>query len=149
MREYKDHFFGRHYEARHATGPIAALNPTTRYMSIDHKTPETAADLTNEPLQQQQEDSQGSQQSAQPLHRHKRDHHGATYVWRSRDNRKGRHAVVVRPSYQHGEEGAGPKRTDTFEATLRGLGKMVTRYPIWDVSYDVAVVFTLGMSPLI
>lgn len=27
-----------------------------------------------------------------------------------------------------------------------GLAKMVTRYPVWDVSYDVAVIFTLGRS---
>jgi hypothetical protein len=30
--------------------------------------------------------------------------------------------------------------------SLRGLRKMLVRYPVWDVSYDVAVIFTLGRS---
>ncbi|KAK0728457.1 hypothetical protein B0T26DRAFT_698010 [Lasiosphaeria miniovina] len=37
-----------------------------------------------------------------------------------------------------------PRATDTLAETLRGVLKMATRFPVWDVSYDVAVVFTLG-----
>lgn len=121
MPESKDHFHGRHYEAKHATGPLSALNPTTRYMSID-KT------------------STGSAASS-------RKHPGVVYVWRSRDNRKGRHAVAIDPEHQDQHRVGGGEPTESWRQTLSGLGKMFLRYPIWDVSYDVAVVFTIGKLP--
>ncbi len=49
----------------------------------------------------------------------------------------------------HCSLGEGPyyeKATNTLRETLRGIWKMVVRYPIWDVSYDVATIFTLGMA---
>ena len=90
---------------------------------------------------------------------------GIYHVWRSRDNRKGRHAAVVARSpgqprqEQRGDQDQqipetekastarwlSPRTTDTVVETCRGVAKMFTRFPFWDVSYDVAVVFTLGM----
>jgi hypothetical protein len=77
------------------------------------------------------------------------------HLWRSRDNRKGRHAVVVAGGKQGGGGGGGgggeraavvthPRRTDSLAESLRGVWRMLVLYPVWDVSYDVAVVFTLG-----
>ncbi|KAI1812581.1 hypothetical protein GGS20DRAFT_557271 [Poronia punctata] len=66
------------------------------------------------------------------------------FLYRSRDNRKGRHAVVVLP------QGAGkqgirhPAASNTLKESLRGILKMSIRYPVWDVSYNTAVFFTLG-----
>ncbi|KAK0719527.1 hypothetical protein B0H67DRAFT_466746, partial [Lasiosphaeris hirsuta] len=73
-------------------------------------------------------------------------HDGIYHVWRSRDNRKGRHAAVVTPAaLERVGKGLLPQgTTNSFSYTGRGLVKMVTRYPVWDVSYDVATTFTLG-----
>lgn len=118
MPESNDHFAGRHYEAKHTTGPLSALNPTTRYLSIDN----SSTDRTSA------------------------KHPGAVYVWRSRDNRKGRHAIAINPEQHEQGQVSGATPTDTWHQTLRGLAKMVLRYPVWDVSYDVAAVFTIGKS---
>lgn len=63
------------------------------------------------------------------------------HVWRSRDNRKGRHAAVVTRS---AVEKKAHRPTNAVAEILRGIAKLFTRYPVWDVSYDVAAVFTLG-----
>lgn len=42
-----------------------------------------------------------------------------------------------------------PDATNTLAETYKGLVKMVVRWPVWDVSFDVAVVFTLGEFPLL
>ncbi|KAF3761093.1 hypothetical protein M406DRAFT_230711, partial [Cryphonectria parasitica EP155] len=67
-------------------------------------------------------------------------------VWRSRDNRKGRHALALTPSADARGvlAGEGTKFTNTWSATMAGIGRMALRYPVWDVSYDVATIFTLG-----
>ncbi|KAK4104266.1 hypothetical protein N658DRAFT_493769 [Parathielavia hyrcaniae] len=95
------------------------------------------------------------------------------HVWKSRDNRKGRHRAVImtptRPSSHasgtargeqgdeddhlggHGASGRGGDEGDQHilyprqvKKTLLGLAKLVTRFPVWDVSYLVAVAFVLG-----
>lgn len=38
----------------------------------------------------------------------------------------------------------GPAVTNSVSQTLRGIRKMLVRYPVWDVSYDVATIFTIG-----
>jgi hypothetical protein len=65
------------------------------------------------------------------------------FKWTSRDNRKGRHAVTVR------EAPADSKRTtlpamSSLRSVLHNVWRMVTYYPVWDISFDVAYVFTLG-----
>ncbi|SMQ48316.1 unnamed protein product [Zymoseptoria tritici ST99CH_3D7] len=64
------------------------------------------------------------------------------YKWTSRDNRKGRHTLVLPRASSHNV--ATPPPTTTFKATLHGLWRMLTYYPYWDISYLVAVFFTLG-----
>ncbi len=39
-----------------------------------------------------------------------------------------------------------PQPTTTLKQTLIVLWKMLVSYPVWDVSYDVAVIFTLRES---
>lgn len=121
MPESQHHFRGHHYQAQHITGPIKSLNPTKRYIAADKSsvsTPETRQDTES------------------GFH--------AAYVWRSRDNRKGRHALAVSHNPQRHDAVTGPRLSNTWAQTWRGLGKMVTRYPVWDISYDVALVFTVG-----
>lgn len=58
------------------------------------------------------------------------------YQWRSRDNRKGRHTLVVPPGH--------PLARSRFQMLMTGIGHMFTTAPYWDVSWWVAVLFTIG-----
>nr|POF03895.1 hypothetical protein CFP56_21651 [Quercus suber] len=62
------------------------------------------------------------------------------YKWTSRNNRKGRHALVVSASATD----ATPRPTSELPTVLHGLRRMATYYPVWDVSYLVAFSFTWG-----
>ncbi|KAK0635579.1 hypothetical protein B0T17DRAFT_48705 [Bombardia bombarda] len=145
-----------HHNAVHSTGPFACLNPTTRYSLLP--SPSTSTGSLSSTPSPPPPDAASSPPPPTPHH-----HHAAVYnVWRSRDNRKGRHSVLVHPSAilhktasaiadrngggdQHGGGGiTHPPPTDTLAGARRGIVKMATRYPLWDISYDVAVVFTLG-----
>lgn len=76
------------------------------------------------------------------------------HVWRSRDNRKGRHALAVVPPSEAAMQGdqdaegqprfLAPEATSGWKGVKEGLKRMLFRWPVWDVSFDVAVVFTLG-----
>jgi hypothetical protein len=132
MPEAQDHFTGRHYDAEHKTGPLESLNPTKRYLIADKK-------LTTRP-------NKGPvQQAARTSARGP----GVAFVWRSRDNRKGRHALAVSVDPGNHDATKGPRPSNTWNQTLRGVSKMLLRYPVWDVSYDVAVVFTIGIRHLL
>lgn len=114
-----------HSEAIHSSGPLNFLHPTTRYHPA-----------TVTPREQQQ-------QQHEPKTFTEKKHTSQVYhVWRSRDNRKGRHRAVI--------TGQGPKPRDATDGKSRlrktalGLARLVTRFPVWDVSYLVAVAFVLG-----
>ncbi|KAI9871135.1 MAG: hypothetical protein M1830_003281, partial [Pleopsidium flavum] len=66
------------------------------------------------------------------------------FQWRSRDNRKGRHALRVEPDDSPDAKYITPKSTSSFREGLKGIGRMFIQYPYWDVSYLVAIIFTLG-----
>ncbi|CAJ2506241.1 Uu.00g003710.m01.CDS01 [Anthostomella pinea] len=109
-------------------GPISFLNPTQAH--YDHvpsakssTAPETSAeDATEQPT----------------------DTSNLGYKWTSRDNRKGRHALVVKPSEAADAKYAAPPPTTSLKEITRTIGRMLCYYPVWDVSYLVAVVFTWG-----
>lgn len=122
MGRPQDHFTGRHYDAEHSTRPLKFLNPTKRYTVAGKR--------------------QAERDQAPPSGRVPR----VAYVWRSRDNRKGRHALAVDVDPHRHEKTESPRPTNTLDRTVKGIAKMFLRYPVWDVSYDVAVVFTIGMS---
>ncbi|KAK2689099.1 hypothetical protein QWA68_011720 [Fusarium oxysporum] len=125
MPRAHDHFHGRHYHAERATGPVKSLNPTKRYLIADKKPHHAESDAGKE-----------SRPSAESP--------GVAYVWRSRDNRKGRHALVISVDPRKHDATKAPRPTNSYHQTLRGILKMFVRYPVWDVSYDVAIVFTIG-----
>ncbi|KAK7403806.1 hypothetical protein QQX98_010403 [Neonectria punicea] len=124
----QDHFEGRHYEADRVSGPFQSLNPTRRYIVAGKK-----------PARPSDEERDGKPTAAPGDSSLK-----AAYVWRSRDNRKGRHALVLDRDPRDHSAAKKLKPSNTWERTLRGILKMFLRYPVWDVSYDVAVVFTIG-----
>lgn len=121
----KDHFTPRHYASKDTRGPLPFLNPTRRHLPLP------PSDAKASPAVEEQQVAAEEEPTAQP----------AYHIWRSRDNRKGRHAIAVT------EENAARsaiRPSDSLVESLKGLGKMLVRYPIWDVSYDVAMIYTLG-----
>lgn len=112
------HFSDRFYEeSRRLRGPVRFLNPTRTHFLLPRRTAEPPS-WPPGPIYQ---------------------------VWRSRDNRKGRHAAVA--WRQHVDKRIHlPRATNTLVETARGMWRMVVRYPVWDISYDVAIMFTLGMT---
>ncbi|RAL64462.1 hypothetical protein DID88_001938 [Monilinia fructigena] len=64
--------------------------------------------------------------------------------WRSRDNRKGRHAITLPPSAASPSNPKYPTSTSTYHAILAGLLRMFIRFPYYDISYLIAIIFTFG-----
>ncbi|RMY73383.1 hypothetical protein D0862_14296 [Hortaea werneckii] len=54
----------------------------------------------------------------------------AQYRWRARDNRKGRHPLVI-----HSQKGTEPPLSTTLARTARNILRMLSVYPWWDVSW--------------
>lgn len=121
----KDHFTPRHYAAKDTGGPVPFLNPTRRHIPL----PSSGARPSPAVDEQHAAEEKPTEQPAY-------------HIWRSRDNRKGRHAIAVK---EGSAASSGVRPSDSPIEILKGLAKMAVRYPIWDVSYDVAMIYTLGM----
>lgn len=117
-------------ESTHISGPIAFLNPTKVHFRPTAKSKE---DQQFPPtVEGEQQEVPGEQPRVE-------------YLWRSRDNRKGRHALHVQYAPEkHGPGHVLPESTASLKAVGRNLLRMVTYCPYWDVSYLVATIFTLG-----
>ncbi|KAK2770941.1 hypothetical protein FQN53_005283 [Emmonsiellopsis sp. PD_33] len=122
-------------QTSHIKGPLRWMNPTHAISK-----PLTPAHGLGQPLHAAPHTTEDEKQQ------HERRVKGEVrYHWRSRDNRKGRHALVVSPPEEPAKAALiVPERTDSLHATLQGIKRMVVRYPYWDVSYLTAVIFTLG-----
>ncbi|MCJ1307415.1 hypothetical protein MMC25_001061 [Agyrium rufum] len=149
----------------HTTGPFSFLNPTRAHYrhselsklnsspsslsstsSTSSSTPADATTTTtvdgaagngqNETYRKGKEDEEDEDQPASDIQ----------YQWRSRDNRKGRHALIVTPAPFDDANAPylAPHKTSTLRATAQGIKRMLTQYPYWDVSWLVAIIFTLG-----
>jgi hypothetical protein len=67
------------------------------------------------------------------------------FKWTSRNDRKGRHAIAVdRNHVAAAAKHTTPQPTSSFRTIAHNIWKMLTYYPIWDISFDVAYVFTIG-----
>jgi hypothetical protein len=135
----QDHFTPRQYAAAHESKPLTLLNPTTRYFPVEKADRQPSSSSRTDRAQSEGPDAKPGAGAGE------RDDTGQVYtVWRSRDNRKGRHAVAVSPEYLAGENCSAPVATNTFWETVKVIREMFVSYPVWDVSYDVAIIFTLG-----
>lgn len=56
----------------------------------------------------------------------------------------GRHAITV--ALDNKGKYLTPPPTNTLRETVKGIWRMFSTYPYWDVSYLVAVIFTLGSA---
>ncbi|KNG49455.1 integral membrane protein [Stemphylium lycopersici] len=69
----------------------------------------------------------------------------ARFKWTSRNDRKGRHAVVVdRNQSSAAAKHTTPQPTSSPRTIARNIWRMLTYYPVWDISFDVAYIFTIG-----
>ncbi len=134
----RNHFVGHHYLAQHVAGPLTFMNPTKRYLPVPSASKPSSGQLQAAGAPGDElGNAAGASATKAP--------DGVYHVWRSRDNRKGRHCAVVSPmSAGMTAKGRAPKPTNSMAGTWSGIVKMAVRYPVWDVSYDVATVFTLG-----
>ncbi|EXJ87817.1 hypothetical protein A1O1_04744 [Capronia coronata CBS 617.96] len=67
------------------------------------------------------------------------------FLWRSRDNRKGRHALLVRrPAPGEESHFVTPRCTSDPSEVLKNVVRTFTYFPIWDISWLVAFIFTWG-----
>ena len=115
-------------------GPFSFLNPTQARFNAVH--PEKSGT-----------DSQASDDVEKPGQQTTSGEIPATsvaYKWTSRNNRKGRHALIVQPADTDNAQYSTPALTNGAKQVLKGIWRMFTYFPVWDISYLIAVVFTWG-----
>ena len=117
----------------HTRGPVPFLNPT-------HARYEQHFDAEGNPRKKKEEALGGAAaedpESGKPKP-------GLTFQWTSRDNRKGRHRLIVSSDPQATPIDA-PKASNSLQSVTHVLWLMIAYYPVWDISYDVAYIFTWG-----
>jgi len=121
------------------SGPLSFLNPTrAHYQDISNQKRQSNSTSVDQAA------TADPEKAASTPTKDEEYASGYGFKWRSRDNRKGRHEIVVRPSDADHANLIAPKSTSTFRATAQGIGRMFTQYPYWDISYLVAILFTIG-----
>ncbi|KAF2487674.1 hypothetical protein BDY17DRAFT_289421 [Neohortaea acidophila] len=123
------------------SGPFSFLNPTSAHFHPAKLDKASSASQTPS----EEEDEAGQSKSSHKRSGHEVPASNVAFKWTSRNNRKGRHALVYQPP-KEGEEAKYllPPPTSSFNEIMKGLWRMLTYYPIWDVSFNVAYVFTWG-----
>ena len=115
-------------------GPFSFLNPTRatfKYSTPNHKRTEDVNHNSEETSPERKDEQLAS---------------NIELIWRSRDNRKGRHTLIVDPSSDPSAPFLAPKSTSGIREICRGILRMTQQYPYWDVSWLVATIFTLGSA---
>jgi hypothetical protein len=137
---------------RHAEGPFRFLNPTRAH--FDHsafsspglspdetKTPHESGDDVEATATADTRHDQSSKEEANADVPAK----NIRFLWRSRDNRKGRHALLVqRPLPGEDAPFVTPRRTSHPREILKTVVRTFVCYPVWDISWLVAFIFTWG-----
>ena len=117
-------------------GPFSFLNPTQAHFHYDpSKADKTSADSeASDDVETTRKETANNDIPASHV----------DYKWTSRNNRKGRHALVVQQAGHGDGISMVPPFTSGVKEVLKGIRRMFTSFPVWDVSYLVAVVFTWG-----
>lgn len=133
----------RNLRFHHAQGPVSFLNPTRAHFTFH---PSSKRAIPTASAAGGGGDDDDDDDAGQPTQIAQR----VRFLWRSRDNRKGRHALQVMkppptPSPLVPAPGITvPQRTSHPRQVLRGIKRTVTCFPVWDISWLVAMTFTLG-----
>ncbi len=124
-----------------AEGPFSFLNPTRAHFNHTGLTPSkpTADDnaTSHESVHEHGTPKQYGKSNVPAK--------DIKFLWRSRDNRKGRHPLLVRRPVA-GEDAPflTPRRTSHPKEVLKIVIKTFTYFPVWDISWLVAFIFTWG-----
>ena len=135
-----------HLQYDKVTGPFRRMAPTRALFSYvaEHVEPHAEADssgfeeLTNERSEKAVREGGFDIRSAGEVE----------YNWTSRNNRKGRHALIVHENPERANPYATPPATTGPRPTLQGIWRMMTVFTIHDVSYLLALAFTLASATL-
>lgn len=138
-------------------GPFSFLNPTQAHYQHTHSSKSSSAlQATSGPSKEHISDDDNI---ANPSNQHTFGSRGGkedtasdqpvtsiTFKWTSRDNRKGRHALVVKPAITGGLDPTYvvSKSSSDLRIILHNIWLMLSYYPIWDISWWVAYIFTWG-----
>ncbi|KAI9831587.1 MAG: hypothetical protein M1819_004819 [Sarea resinae] len=119
---------------RQVSGPFSFFNPTrAHFRHVSRGNFLSSDDEKVHDLEERAEE--GDEQLADNI----------GFKWRARDNRKGRHTLVVDPVVDSGPAHyIVPPKTTSLRAILKGCKRMLTQYPYWNISWLVAVIFTWG-----
>ncbi|KAF2661160.1 integral membrane protein [Lophiostoma macrostomum CBS 122681] len=130
FRRHEPHHSALRIDNKHTTGPLSFLNPTSA--RFDTTSNLTKPQSPSSPRQHATTEADGSTSAV-------------AFKWTSRNNRKGRHALAINPAAPTTKAPyETPRATNSLKEIGRGIIRMITVYPVWDISYDVAVIFTLG-----
>lgn len=133
---------------QHAEGPVNFLNPTRAHFSH----PVLSKANNNDAKSDKTESSElnGNADIDQQSNTHRKEETNALaeavkFLWRSRDNRKGRHTLLVQsPTAGEAPQYLVPRRTSHYKEVLKNIKLTFTYFPVWDISWLVAMIFTLG-----
>jgi hypothetical protein len=144
-----------HHAAAVTTGPFRGLNPTQHrivHTGLGAHDDDDNSDGRDEKGDHDADDTSGEKDAAAELKPPKPPKHSDTmpadfvaFKWTSRNNRKGRHLLEFTPAadpanarYEVPEPSTAPRQI------ARGILRMFTTYPVWDISWLVAYIFTWG-----
>ncbi|KAK5169810.1 uncharacterized protein LTR77_005788 [Saxophila tyrrhenica] len=118
---------------RKVHGPVSFLNPTQARFNPVNPSEDSQTARPSDVVPRTQTQRPGEAQVA-----------NAGYQWTSRNNRKGRHTLVYNQSDDSDAVYTIPRATNSIKEVLKVMFRMFTYFPVWDISYLVAIIFTFG-----
>ncbi|GAB7366034.1 hypothetical protein MBLNU230_g7603t1 [Neophaeotheca triangularis] len=125
------------------TGPVRFMDPTHATFTYTGGNEDPTESFDNDPGSEASthlESSEGTGDDLSPKAS------AVQYEWTSRNNRKGRHALVIVENDERANPYSTPPTSRGPRPFLRGIWRMLTIFTIHDVSYVLAVVFTLACA---
>ncbi|RMZ90202.1 hypothetical protein DV736_g2559, partial [Chaetothyriales sp. CBS 134916] len=133
---------------RYAEGPVKFLNPTRAHFSNPLKSKSHNNDAKSDVTVRSELNGKANNDQQSSTHSKEETDVPASaveFLWRSRDNRKGRHALLVQsPTAGEEPQFLVPRPTSHYQEVLKNIKLTFTYFPVWDISWVVAVIFTLG-----
>jgi hypothetical protein len=121
---------------------VRFLNPTKAQFHHSELSNETASEYANGTSSNAASD----EEKAYPSKDETTAGH-VSFLWRSRHNRKGRHTMAIaKPQPGEDDRFIVPAPTTEARQIAKGILRMFTVFPYWDISWWIAVIFTLGSA---